>query len=225
MSKKGTSQDKLTLQPLSGSRQAGESDKAVQACNDYLRMGSGRSVNALLEKYATLPKNACPSDSFDTLCRWRTNYKWIERASVFDAAWEERKTKERESVLGYGLAHTYERVKKLFKLAEFLEAQLYERGENGNFPNVFMPDVKFAKAGNELIRVDIERFNGAILEQYRKTLDDIAMEVGGRAKVNININVDLVNRAVDALTKAGLDPSETFENLIAQALEIVDNNT
>lgn len=79
-----------------------------------------------------------------------------------------------------GLALAHERVQKLKELGAFLEAQMYERGEDGVYYNVWLPDVKQIGSGENAERVDIERFNSAIIEQYRDTLDDLAKETGGR---------------------------------------------
>ncbi len=79
-----------------------------------------------------------------------------------------------------GLALDYERVSRLKALGEFLFAQLYEQGVTGTYHNLWVPDVKQIGSGENAERVDLERFNGPILEQLRGVLDDIAKEVGGR---------------------------------------------
>lgn len=170
------------LELLSGQRQKGESDKAIQAANDWLRLGAGRTLPALLNKYRNLPQSTAPTTSLDTLQSWSKRFGWAIRATDFDKAVEERKNAERDRVMNSFLALDYQRVKKLFKLAQFLEDQLYETGEDGEYHNVWVPDVKSIGSGESAERVDIERFNNALFEQYRKTLDDIAQEVGGRVK-------------------------------------------
>jgi hypothetical protein len=174
------------LELLVGQRQNGESDAAVQACNDYLRMGSGRSISELSNNYSQLVTfqrgYAPPSDSYGTLRKWSSLYHWSERATVYDAAYEQRKNAEREAVLNYGLALEHERIRELYKLADFLRGQLYERSEDGVFHNVWVPDVKSVGSGEFTERVDIERFNAPLIEQYRKVLEDIAKETGGRVQ-------------------------------------------
>lgn len=49
-------------------------------------------------------------------------------------------------------------------------------------PNVWLKDVKQIGSGESAERVDIVRFNAAMFEQLRGTLDDIAKEVGGRVQ-------------------------------------------
>lgn len=172
------------IEPLAGQRQNGESDKAIQACNDWLRMGSGRSIPSLLQHYRDLSNFQRgfepPSASHPTLYTWSSNYDWSSRATEYDAAWEKRKNDERDAVLNYGLALEHERVKELYRLAAFLKAQIYEQGEGDVFHNVWVPDVKSIGSGDFAIRVDIERFNSPLIEQYRKVLEDIAKETGGR---------------------------------------------
>lgn len=173
---------KANLEPLSGQRQSGESDNAVIACNDWLRMGPGRSLPSLAQKYNDLQPSATPTQSLSTIETWSSRFDWTERADAFDAAWEARKTEEREAAMAYGLALDYERVERLKRLANFLEGQIYERGEGGVLHNVWVPDVKSIGSGEFAERVDIERFNAALLSEYRATLDDIAKEAGGRIK-------------------------------------------
>lgn len=176
------------VQLLVGERQKGESNKAVIACNDWLRMGPGRSLPALLEKYNQTQQDAAPSRSLNTLQRWSSDFNWFDRATSFDANWEAIKTAEREAELNYGLALDYERVRKLKRMADFLEGQLYETGaadaETGKAPyhNVWLPDVKVVGSGDSAETVDIERFNSAIFIQLRGVLDDLAQETGGRIK-------------------------------------------
>ena len=174
----------MEIELLAGQRQSDESDKAVQACNDWLRMGSGRSIPSLLAHYKELSTFQRgfepPSDKHRTLYTWASNYDWASRSTEYDASWERRKNAEHEAVLNYGLALEHERVKELYRLATFLKAQIYERGEGDVFHNVWLPDVKSIGSGEFAIRVDIERFNSPLIEQYRKVLEDIAKETGGR---------------------------------------------
>lgn len=170
------------IELLAGERQVGETDKAAQACNDWLRLGTGRTMPRLLERYRDLPQNTAPTTSLDTLQSWSKRFDWQVRAAEFDAGWEQLKNAEREAVLSYGLSLDYERIRKLYRLAEFLESQLYARAEDGTYPNVWLPDVKSIGSGENAERVDIERFNNGLVEQYRKVLEDIAKETGGRVQ-------------------------------------------
>lgn len=172
------------VEPLAGQRHDGESHSAILACNDWLRLGPGRSIPDLLAQYqerSNFVKNfKPPSTSKKTLATWSSRYDWPERAAEFDANWDRVRTEEREQELALGLALDYERVRKLKRLSDFLEAQIYERGPDGEYHNVWCPDVKVVGRGDDAETVDIVRFNGALFTQYRETLNDLAKEVGGR---------------------------------------------
>ena len=178
----------MELELLSGVRQNSESDKAVIACNDYLRMGPGRSLTKLAEKYSKTKRKLAPTQSLASMSNWSTRYGWVERSRDYDAGWELVKNEERRKVMEYGLAQDFERVNRLMNLAEFLEAQLYElskpdpvTGEQ-TYHNVWVPDVKSIGSGEFAERVDLERFNAPLMSEFRATMDDIAKEVGGRIK-------------------------------------------
>ena len=176
------------IELLAGDPQNGESDKAAIACNDWLRLGPGRSLPVLLEKYSEPYQNQPPTKSLATLKDWSRRFNWSARAAEFDANWEALKSEERAAELAFGLALDYERVRKLKRLADFLEAQIYELSapdeDTGKqvYHNVWCPDVKVVGVGESAERVDIERFNSALFTQYRETLNDLAKEVGGRVQ-------------------------------------------
>lgn len=208
--------DSMDIELLAGQRRDGETDKAIQACNDWLRLGSGRTIPKLLDSYrqpsAIVSNFQPPSSSYKTLNTWSSRYGWPARATEFDAGWEARKSAEREAVLNYGLALDYERINELYQLAAFLKAQIYayvvpdaipetepsradaatsesdaqpKAIKGSNFPhfyNLWVRDVKAVGVGENAKIVDIERFNSPLVEQYRKTLDDIARETGGRVQ-------------------------------------------
>lgn len=165
---------------LAGQRQKSESSKAIQACNDYLRAGPGRTVAGLARRYQKSAEYSTPTRSLGTLNKWSQKYDWPERAKLYDAELERIKNERAEEILQSGLALAHERVQELKELSDFLKSQLYERGEEGVYHNVWLPDVKQIGSGPDAERVDIERFNAAIIDQYRGVLDDIAKEVGGR---------------------------------------------
>ena len=170
------------LEPLSGQKQKGESRKAVQACNDWLRLGASRSLPKLLERYSETQENSAPTEHLNTLQRWSSDYKWSKRAEEYDTEIERQKNERRKEVMESGLALDYERTDKLKELAHFLIDQLYEQGEDGSYHNLWVPDVKQIGSGEFAERVDIEHFNAAIIGQLRGVLDDIAKEKGDRAQ-------------------------------------------
>lgn len=196
---------KVTL--LAGEQIEGESPRAIQACNDYLRMGAGRSLLKLIQKYTKTHQSTPATDSLDTLKKWSTDFDWQSRANEYDAGIEQQKNEKRKKEIESGLALDYERVHKLKRLAAFLEKQIYEAAEPATtikigdkeigvapvspWPNVWVRDVKAV----DKEKVEIVRFNAAILEQYRGVLDDLAKEVGGR-KVEVKHGGDKDNPIV-----------------------------
>lgn len=186
---------------LAGSKQKGESRKAVLACNDYLRMGRGRSIADLWRKYTEVHNDTHPTRSYNTLRQWSSRYNWDERASEYDALLEQQKNERRQQVMESGFALDFERTDELKKLAHFLIGQIYEQGEDGVHHNVWLPDVKQIGSGKNAERVDIERFNAAILTELRGILDDLAKETGGRIR---NIKASLLNLDVTELTDGQL---------------------
>lgn len=168
------------IEPLAGQRQKRESIRAVEACNDWLRLGPGRTLRGLLDSYSKIEKNEAPTTSRATLMAWSSRYLWAKRAEEYDTRLEAEKNERARQIMESGLALIYERVGKLKTLADFLEGQMYEQGEDDVFHNVWLPDVKQIGSGEYAERVDIERFNAAIIAEFRATLDDLAKETGGR---------------------------------------------
>lgn len=222
------------IELLSGQRQSGESDTAVVCCNDWLRLGSGRGIPELLRQYQDKSSFVRgfkpPTQSYKTLETWSSRYGWPGRATAYDAAWEARKNAERESILGYGLALTYERVRKLVRLAEFLEGQIYEQGESGLFHNVWLPDTKSIGFGKTAKEIEIERFNSPIFEQYRKVMEDIAKETGGRVQkqeTTVNINIALLQQFEALASELNVSSGDLLEVYIQQlhALKSADTTS
>lgn len=156
------------------------------ACNDWLRLGAGRNIPKLLDSYRrksdVIADFAAPSTSIRTLQTWSTNFKWSERAPVFDADYEDRVNRERAAEIDYGLSLDYERIRELKQLADLLKDQLLARDVKGNLIGLWVPDVKSIGHGDTAETVDIERFNSALVTQYRETLNDLAKETGGRVQ-------------------------------------------
>ncbi len=173
--------------PLVGEKQANESNNAVIACNDFLRLGPGRNIPKLLESYkqkeTVISNFSAPSKSYSTLRAWSFKFKWPERETEFDADYEARVNQERAAEIDYGLSLDYERIKELKQLADLLRDQLLMRDADGNLYGLWVPDVKVVGHGDTAETVDIERFNSALVTQYRETLNDLAKETGGRVQV------------------------------------------
>lgn len=153
--------DELRL--LTGERQSGESNKALQACNDYLRMGVGRSLRKLTRKYSETTTIKPPTKHLETLKKWSVNFGWVKRAEEYDVEIENIKTEYANEMMKSGLALDYERVSKLKDLFKTLEEEL----RNGA---LWVEDSKSNK------------YNSSIISDIRGVLDDIAKETGGRVK-------------------------------------------
>jgi len=145
---------------LAGVKYKRETSRAIQACNDYLRMGPVRSLRMLAVHYGETAQNLVPTRSLATLCGWSTRYAWQTRAEEYDTELEARKNAEAEAVMGEGLALPYERVRMLKKMAGDLQPQIIWAG---------------VKRGKKVKLID-----PAVVAQLRGTLDDLAKETGGR---------------------------------------------
>lgn len=197
---------------LVGERNSRESRKAMIACNDYLRLGPGRSLELLASKYNGLKQSESPTRSKSTLGKWSMDHQWQARAEAYDAVLEARKTEESEKrrveILNTGFALDYERVSALKEIADLLLNDIQEQttiapsdisklatqGVSATVrPNVWLRDVKQIGSGEKSERVDIVRFNAALFEQFRAALDDIAKETGGRVQKTDN-KIDLVGK-------------------------------
>jgi len=192
------------LELLAGERQEGERNKAVQACNDYLRLGPGRSLAKLLRRYQIGPE-APPTKRLNTLKDWSTSFDWQARAVAYDADIERQKNEYVQQIMKSGLALAHERVTKLKTLAEHLEKELYRRkdGQIVGFrrKNVWVPDKKMIGKGEAAEPVDIVRFNPALFDEYRGTMDDLARETGGRRQRRENLNIDYSKLTDDELDR------------------------
>jgi hypothetical protein len=182
---------------LAGQRQEKETKRAIQACNDYLRMGPGRSLQKLHRFYTESAPYKPPVKALRTLKGWSAQFGWQERANDYDTEIERQKNElaeaRRREAMEAGLALDYERVLKLQTLADFLFGQIAEEDPAGKRPNVWLRDVKGIGKGADFERVEIERFNAALIGEFRATLDDIAKEVGGR-KQQTELDVKLARR-------------------------------
>ena len=196
------------IELLAGELKAGESSKAIQACNDWLRLGPGRTLTGLLEKYRDTPENAATS-SLNTLQAWSKGFDWMSRGKLYDKELERQKNERRREILESGLALDFERVTELKNIALVLKAQFYHRDESGRFDSLWLKDVKQVGTGESARVVNIERFNAPLISELRGILDDLAKETGGRRQRvdtrQLNIDVSqLSDEQIEALA-AGED--------------------
>jgi hypothetical protein len=197
---------------LAGERHDKESDKAAQACNDYLRMGPGRSLEKLLGRYQAATE-APPTQRLKSLKDWSRFYGWQKRAEDYDAEQDNLKTAEvdtkRRAVMEEGLALDFERVVELKELAALLSEQIYTKMSDNTYPNIWLRDVKQIGSGEFAERVDLVRFNAPLIEQYRGTLDDLAKETGGRKqRVDLSGQVAMTPFMADEYARARAELQE-----------------
>lgn len=201
----------------------GETRRANDALYDYWLMGPGRSLRLLLDQYRqqTDDESATekpPTVRFRTLGGWSSRYQWqarVDRAKEIaddEIAELERETRK-QAILSSGFALQYNRIASLQKLADLLEGELYEEDKR------WLPDAKQIGAGDMAERVDIVRFNRALIEQFRQTLDDIAAEMGERVKgLELRGRVGIASITADDLAQAR-DEVEDWEKRRFEELE------
>lgn len=140
-----------------------ESPRAGLALRDYLNLGTGRTLGALLARYQHEPH--APTRSRGTLQHWARKYHWKERARVFE-----------QSQPGQDdLSQSIQRVEHLKSLYAGLQDYLRQA-----WP-VWLEDLQSGTAvleSRENLRAP--RFNTGIIIQMRGILDDLARETGGR---------------------------------------------
>ena len=183
------------LQPLAGTRQDGESDKAVLACNDYLRLPN-RSLRKLRNLYqqqvseAEKPDEtrrnptglAVPTLSLYTIGEWSADYGWLVRSVIFDRQAEIEKTDAHKIYVRTGAASPFERIRLLKDLLSMVEEELFSEEDGSNrLHNLWLAEPKVVPTpdgGAEV--VDIYRYNAPLVAQYLQVLDDLAKETNGR---------------------------------------------
>lgn len=203
-------QNPKTIEPIVGERQPGESKPAVVACNDFLRMGPGRGMADLIARYksqaaAEGEHETPPTLSYGQIRKWSMKFDWPARAEEYDAQDQKSRNttfaERRREILEEGLALDHERVSALKHIATDLLNQYNETDDNGRRVNLWVRDVKQIGQGPTAERVDIVRFNAALVEQLRGALDDIAKEVGGRVqKQETNLAGDMTVKVLRGIS-------------------------
>lgn len=154
-----------------------ETNKAKQAFEDYFNLGPGRSLRILHDQYRSNTEHRPPTIQLATIKKWSSEHGWQERirereTEIAYTQFEAIKLKAIEA----GYAYWPRRVKDLIKLAELLYDELNTEDKR------WLPDVKQIGGGKYAEKIDIVRFNSPLIEQFRKTLDDISAEMGERVK-------------------------------------------
>ncbi len=179
------------VQLIVGERAEDEQPHHIMACNDYLRMGRGRSIPKLHEHYVKMVEIAkekgqpiydVPTESKGTMHAWSTKFGWVQRADAYDAAMEERRNMEAAKILETGYAVTHQRVALLDDLTRRVMGLLDEKGITRRIH-------KGIGWGDEFKIIEEEEFREGEIKQVRGLLDDLAKETGGREK-NVNLSAN-----------------------------------
>lgn len=159
-----------------------ESPKAAAAFEDYYALGPGRSLTMLAERYVAQRKHGAttPTRHRATLGRWSRQFAWQERVAQRDAelaaAAQQALERQRAEAIQSGFALFFRRIARLNELAELLWEEINTEHKR------WLRDVKQIGSGEFAERIDLIRFNAGLIEQFRKTLEDLAAEMGERAK-------------------------------------------
>lgn len=174
-----------------GERAEGESDRQVRFCNEYLRMGPGRSLSKLSEslhrelaaqnaaaRKAGLATRRVPTqDSLFQICKtYSAKFSWVARARAYDASLEEARTRRAHEILNTGMATPHGRVHALKELADELLSTLKAKGLYGKKLR------SIRESGEDYRIVHDEVFRSKELRELRGLLDDLAQETGGRVQ-------------------------------------------
>lgn len=154
-----------------------ETNKARQAFEDYYALGPGRSLRKLVQRYNKDGTENPPTKHLNTLAKWSKAHNWQERVKGRDeeiARAHLEHLKETATETGYALF--YKRIGDLNEIAELLRQEIFTEEKR------WLPDVKQIGSGEEAERVDILRFNAALIREFRGILEDIAAEMGERVK-------------------------------------------
>lgn len=202
----------MAIELIAGEIKEGESNKAITACNDYLRMGIGRSLYKLVARYQTAAKSV-PTKRLGTLKEWSTTYGWQERADIYDKVIDAEKTaiadERRKEIMQSGLALEHERVNELNEIYEKLKIEFIKSG-------LWYTDTKLSSTG---IAVDVDVFNKPLIDSLRATLDDLAKETGGRKqKTEISGKDGEPIKTQDV----GIDYSKLSTDQIAELIRIAE---
>lgn len=185
----------------------GPEDRSLHAAYVVSLKGKGRKRSKAELTRASVPQS------------WRNafaKYEWAARVKAHDEKVHAEETaayeKRRKAILETGYALHFERVAALKAIAEKLNAEIFDNTKR------WLRDVKGVGSGDQFERVDIERFNAPLIEQFRGTLDDIAKELGER-KQNVKLDADvthyeLTSDKLAAARKRAEEYEKKFENVV-----------
>lgn len=159
-----------------GKRFPDESDLAVDVCNMWMSLASGRNYYVLQLELQRLYKagkiERVPSP--DEIRSWRKRFDWDSRCAKHDLNLDLYHEYMAYTTFSHPLANNWGRVDRLIRLAEVLEAELNN--------NLILTELKKVKGGQG--QVTVNRLNRDLIIQFREVLRDIAAETGGMTGVD-----------------------------------------
>lgn len=179
------------VQLLCGEPHEDEQAHHIVACNDYLRLGRGRSLSKLRKHYQKIlddahrlqlpaPNVPTTDKSGNVIAGWSSKFGWVKRAHAYDMMQEEKKNMQAEQILNSGFALPHQRVALLDELTRKVLSELDKRGMYGVRKKALGLGEDFQIINEEVFRKDEVR-------ELRGLLDDLAQETGGRVSRN-NMN-------------------------------------
>lgn len=163
-----------------------ETQRAYNVFCVYRDLGPNRSLQKCHDHEDVYGKGP---DNIRQIEKWSSAYDWVARTEAYDQYLEEQRRQEYEKEMTSGLAHAGLRVRKLKNLASELEDEIFEQG------NHWVTDVKIGPSGEQ---VAVQRYNGQLVRDFQRTLDDLAKEVGGRKqKVDVTTQGKAMNEGIN----------------------------
>lgn len=184
-----------------------ETDLAVGACNDYLRM-KAPSLSKLARHYGKKEAkgDGVPTVHLRTLEEWSRLYGWKRRLSAKRAQADAEKEARSRYVMRTGYAQEWKRVEALNTLVKDLLKELAHSDTLGE-PALWLKRYKQIGSGLFAEKIEERHFNGSIIKAIRGIMDDLALETGGRQK---NINVTMTGLAGSFAAAESFEDPSTF---------------
>jgi hypothetical protein len=174
-------------------RMPDEPNRWYQRFEAFRLQGPGRTIEAVYraECEAKLSKVKRPSKRWYEIVRL---WSWYARAAAWDKHLSDQAAadaeKRRIEILNSGFALQHERVAALGEIADTLLTDIKDPA------HLWPLDEKGIGQGDNFQVVEVVRFNGGLVDQFRGTLDDIAKEMGDRKEkpgdtvVNVSFDLD-----------------------------------
>lgn len=185
-----------------------ETARAREAWSDYVALGPGRSLEALLERYRseTGAGRSAPTVRLATLKDWSRHHGWQARlremAEQQERAVREQDAAERQRLLSTGYAAKHERVKGLDRLARLVEDEFHEGDRRWLRDDTILKVESKEDGTTETLIKRKERPNKPWADVYARCLDDIAREMGERSNLPAQYVMQLLQDRYEQFARA-----------------------